>query len=213
MRYQVRNGNRLRVPKRVNSHHFLYQAEPKPLDAAALDVVVSAVKCFTLERRLHASEVEIVSRQHLGDEAAAAFARLEAPLLELSCAAPPLSAEILVCHQAFPHTDATFAGIAFLSVVLHTGPEDYVLQAFHVQRDRQGLQDVVSSSRVLQVGDWCVFDPTTPHMAAPLAPHQDSLLILMQLGLRDEDREARRAILKELPPRADDVDIQDFTFL
>lgn len=177
-----------------------------------MEMVVAATKGLIYDKGLHAGEVAVVPRREFTDDAREALERLGEPLTRLECASgtPP---EILVTAQAFPHTDPAYAGHAFLSLVLHTGPTAYLMETFHVGRSFTGEPDAFTSARVISTDDWFVFDPTTPHFAAPLHPHEDSLLILLQLELSDQDRDDRKAILRELPPRERDRNIEELSFL
>jgi hypothetical protein len=196
---------------RQDSPHFIYQTQASGMDTATAAVLVENVKTLVLEMGLHPAQIEIVNRGKLAPGAAAAFEQLAAPLLQVPCVRDH-EVSMVVCEQALPHTDPEHEGSAFLSLVLHTGPEPYYLQLLHSTVGATG-QDVISSSRVLRAGDWVVFDQTTPHMAVPLFGSKDSLLVLLQTELKADTAEDRAAVQRAVPPLADDRDVPDLSFL
>lgn len=202
-------GNRLPVPAAVPNKHFLYKTAPVLLPPDATKLVVDEVDRFVCNKGLYPGEVELVERYDLDEPANKALDELMASLPAALQSDKPA---LLVCEQALPHTDPTYQGSAFVSVVLATGPEPYHLQCFHSTLV-DGLPDLVTSSRVLRVGDCVVFDPTTPHMVVPLHPHQEQLLVLLQVELEDKTESERARILEQLPPVADDRDIVDLSFI
>ena len=80
--------------------------------------------------------------------------------------------------------------------MLYTGEHPYVMQTLHSEV-HEGLPKVVTTTRVIGKGDCFVFDPTTPHMAAPKYCSADQLLVMLQVELRDGS-EGDRAKLVEL---------------
>jgi len=69
----------------------------------------------------------------------------------------------------------------------------------HTEPHPDGYADLISHREVFAVGEAFVLDPTTPHMAAPLKPHQDQMLILLQMRLDDRTLIEREALIQRLP--------------
>lgn len=205
------HGNRLPVPAALESLHFLYKAAPVTLARGAVEQVIAEVKRLISDQGLYPGQVELVTRQDMNEPARQA---LDALMGELPPALHSGEPVLLVCEQAFAHTDPSYAGSAFASVVLATGPEPYYLECFHTAVDAHfDLPDVRTCSRILRAGDVVVFDPTTPHMALPLRSHQDQLLVLLQVELDDTSVEARERLLAQLPPAEGDRNESDLTFV
>ena len=200
--------NRRPVPPSVRSAHFLYKAAAPTFDPADVAEVVTATKRMLEERGLYCAQIEVFGRRQFEScvpESVAAFDRLVAALPAI-CAGKSLS--VLVCEWATPHVDDSYEGKAFYSAVLHTGNNAYVMQTLHSGRSQQqpNVSTLTTSARTLDVGEAIVFDPTTPHFAAPKWPHESQLLVLLQAELDDETDEDRAALLAALPPLLSDRD-------
>lgn len=198
-------GNRLPVPKELKSAHFFYHCAKPVLDTLAVDCVVSEVKAAALRGMGNGPTVGLLTYKELTSKSESlreAMTRLvgaiKTPVMR------ELKAEVLACQWAMPHTDDTFEGSAFYSVVLHTGPYPYVLELLHTEQseENKGLVQIQNTARELHCGDAFIFDPTTPHYAAPKRPHQEQLLILLQMELKDGNLEERQELLRSLPPVA-----------
>lgn len=210
-------GNRLEVPPEISGAHFFYKTETPALPQKDVDQVVQATIRFVHEHGLNPAHIEVLDNDYFGacgPKVRKAFERLQA------CVEPfggTTSASVLVCEWATPHLDDLYLGEAFVSWVLHTGENPYLMQTFHCGR-LAGVNEeffgasVQSSSRILHTGDVVVFDPTTPHMAAPVYPSANQLLILLQLSVNDRTEEDRAELLKRLPPKAcdhDEIEVYD----
>ncbi len=198
-------GNRLPVPAGIPGNHFFYRTALK-WSAEDAAVLVDAVKRAVEDCGLHTAEIDVYSVKRLlqygGERVGEAYLRL-IEQLSLQKAHSVGRVGLLVCEWASPHVDDSFAGQAFLSLVLHTGPEPYLMQTFHserVQEDGASRLALHTSTRVLNVGDAVVFDPTTPHMAAPASGNPDQLLIMLQAELPDDSEESRQHLLNTYPP-------------
>ena len=206
-------GNRLPVPSKEMGPHFMYSASIPKLNETYLKKIVDAAKDYVRESGLFPAQIEVlrpVDLQRAGsDDALAVWAEFLVDLgISDGVARTPGSMSVMVCEWAAPHVDETFAGIAFMNVVLHTGPFPYIMQTLHtkVAGKSHPFQEVVTNSRTLKVGDAIIFDPTTAHCAMPLRPHQDSLLIMLQIELKDESEQDRENILKNFPRIKGDAD-------
>lgn len=203
----VATHNRLPVPDCVVSDHFCYAGRPQKLASEDVSAVMRGVTAYIQEHGIGAAEILLLSARHLRDfagaESAEAFERLAAQLGHRPEDAQPV---VLACEWASPHVDESYAGQAFCSLVLHTGPEPYVLQLLETSVGPDGVSRVKATTRVLTPGDVVVIDPTTPHMAMPLHSHSESLLVMLQLELPDTCPAEREAVLRRFPPRADDRD-------
>ncbi len=198
-------GNRLPLPTDLAGNHFLYRTELPPIAPEDRDLLVQAVWAAVEETGLHTAEIDVFSVSRLvkakGEAVRHAFGRAVS-----ATGLDPERTTLLACEWASPHVDESFAGSAFVSVVLGTGPEPYVLQAFHssaAAEPGQGLS-LTTSTRLLNVGDAFVLDPTTPHMTAPAVPSSAQLLVLLQCEVPDETPEQRAALLHRFAPRAND---------
>lgn len=208
--YEYVKGNRLPVPSKVLSKHFFYQAQTQPLAEADVQAIVGAVKEFVMVKGIEAATIEAIGFFALaiyGEPGVQdAYKRVVGALFPEGDY-DVRDTGILVCEWAMPHVDDTYEGVSFLNVVLSTGPLPYVMQTMH---SRVGyVQELDVSTRVLKAGDVVIFDPTTPHFTAPLKPHQDCLLVMLQVELKDKTAEERVAILEKFPPIADDKDAFD----
>ena len=204
-------GNRLPLGEGVRSQHFLYKTTGFPLEPLACGRVISAAKSWVRERPLYPGQVALALPETLDRPTRVALLRLLEPVLKLTCLAVP-RVDLTITHQAFPHVDSIFAGSSFLSRVLHTGPYPYAIETLHTQKQADGVQALMPSSRVVSAGDWFVFDPTTAHLAAPLKPSHSNLLVLLQFELRDQEMIDRERILQELPPLEGDGDESPITY-
>lgn len=211
MGYPYRNGNRMAVPSAVNSKHFFYQAKVPCLPQDEVNRVVEATMRFIEDEGLHTAQIQLVTKgliQKYGGQAAVDSLQCLVKTLGMTDVADH-DVSILACEWASVHHDDMFEGRAFASVVLHTGPERYVVQSFHTQvkesENGRGLK-LTAETRVLNAGDAFVLDPTTPHMAAPESPTSNCLLILLQFELDDHNKQERQKIVKRFPPVVDDED-------
>ncbi len=199
-----RNGNRMPVSASVPNPHFCYTLDRPAISSTDMELVSAAVRNRVDQDGIEAGEIALLMRQDLNsDEAALAFDRIDAAL-RAHVAHPllgPSRSVMLVCEMAMPHVDPTFAGVAFLSLVLSVGSEPYVIQTVsHYTQDKGVMLDLKKSTLVVDAGDCFVIDPCTPHLAVPIHPSSESLLILFQLELIDQTPEDRAAILQFLPP-------------
>lgn len=207
-------GNRLPVPPTVAGHHLLYKSELQaPAQASDMAMIAELTKAMVLERGLNPSEIEAFAfSRYAGENPAAheALRRLLAAMGASDCT--DSDACVIACHWAAPHVDELFCGKAFASLVLHTGPERYVVKTFHTgprKKAKVGLT-LSSTTRVVSVGDLLVLDPTTPHLAAPVYPHQDQLLVLLQAEIPDRTAKERNALLEWFKPSPCDKDENEY---
>lgn len=208
VKYKYERGSRLPVPKEVRSAHFLYLAQPPALEPDAVAKVVAVAKQFVEDVGLEVGEIQVLHspeiEKHGGADALAAVQVLETCFAGLRIVGKP---SVLVCHWASVHQDESFEGSSFASLVLHTGPEPYVLQMFHSEYSEVSRQPTLTSStRVLAEGSLFVMDPTTHHMACPAYPADGQLLVLLQAEVQEQTEAERRELLEALPPRPGDKD-------
>lgn len=197
--------NRLPQPAAIASKHFFYLGLAPKVPTEAVDAVVHAAKKLAQQYGLNPAQIEVFSRTQL--ESAHAGAGEAFATLRRACGLPErIPGAVVVCEWASPHVDDTFAGQAFVSLVLHTGPEPYVMQAFHTEHTSSGQTALVTSTRVLHQGDLAVFDPTTAHFTAPRHPNADQLLVLLQFELADYTEQDREILLQRFPPASQDKD-------
>lgn len=203
--YEYVKGNRLPVPSEVQSTHFLYVAQSATVSKEDAEILCSAVDTYLREHGLNPAQIESVGRSTLLSmqlpDAVAAFDRA-VEVLGFKGLAPTL----LCCFWAAPHVDSSFEGTSFVSHVLSTGPEPYVLQTLDIQHFKDQAPTIQASTRVLNPGMTFVMDATTPHMAAPANPGADQLLVLLQAELTDTNEAERRTILDTFPPLENDLD-------
>lgn len=212
-----RHGNRLEVPKVVSSPHFLYKPATPAADAsvkADMAWLGSFALDYAAHYGLHASEIDVIPKSYVRDHGAQDVLNRLAQhfFADVAELADPATCAIVLCEQALPHCDDSFEGTAFLSAVVHTGPEPYILQTFHSHK-KEGAYALTVNTRVLNVGDRFVLDPTTPHMAVPRHSNSDALLVLLQLEVDEGDDAERKAILKAAPPAASDANQSDVSLL
>lgn len=105
----------------------------------------------------------------------------------------------MVCEWAHLHIDSGVAGALFYSMVLHTGPNDYLMTTLHTEPSLDGCEELVTTELALQPGVAVVFDSTTAHCAIPYRPHQDQLLVLLQVELEDSTHAHRTQLIQRLP--------------
>jgi hypothetical protein len=188
--------------------HFLYRAATQPMSTGDMELVAKAVQELVEDDGIAVAEISLYDSKHLTDrnkpEAAAALTRL-ASQLGVDMARNKVC--ILVCEWARPHDDSDYRGSAFVSLVLSTGRYPYVLNMLHTRKSPgPRSQSVVSQTRLLKTGDVVVFDPTTPHMAAPARPHDSSLLVILQAELDLGSDEDMVRVLQKFPRHVDDKD-------
>lgn len=199
-------GNRLALPaggkKPWAARHNLYMAKPQPADNPDIPVVNQAVDKYLENLGLGSREIDAIPVSHLGDVACEAALRLAA-LWEpkgFKLGSP----DILVTSLAPVHEDESFEGMFFASLVLQAGHAGYLFQSFHteVKGGANPRLELVVDERLLEVGDILVFDPTTPHMAAPLDPQGGDMLVMLQREIYVPDQETYERLLEALPPCA-----------
>lgn len=198
-------GNRLALPACVPGKHFFYRTSLPSYRAEDAQVLINAIQQAVEDCGLHTAEIDVFSCKRLhaygGDAVSDAFSRLVCDLgLE---DVPAHTISLLACEWASVHVDDSFAGSAFLTLVLHTGPNPYVMQTFHSARndeDDPTPLELHTSTRLLHPGQAVVFDPTTPHLAVPAGFSADQLLVLLQVELSDKDLTERATILRRYPP-------------
>lgn len=205
-----KDGNRLPLPSQAPSQHFFYKTLARSLTKADVALVVVEAKALVERDGLHAGQIEVYGGRQMSEPSSQALERLCSQAT--AAVGLPCKFDVVVCEQAFPHVDADFAGKSFLSVVLHTGPQPYHLQMFHTALLEDGTQDLVTSSRLVYEGDWVVFDPTTPHSAIPRHSDNESLLVLLQAEIEDNDEEQRTQLFRSLPPMGEDRDVHDLAY-
>jgi len=211
------DGNRLPVPAIVGSAHFCYLTDAPTLDPTDVKTVVETAKA---SKTLTPWGIEVLDHQsQLFKEDPQALEALQRLVRKVRCflGGRRRKAELVVCQWTQLHVDHEFLGRAFYSIVLHTGPEPYLLYLLHTAPDKDGGSSVThGGALVLDAEKAFVFDPTTPHQALPMRPHQDNLLILLQFQLVDETVEDREALLRRLVPdhakRSEFVEDDDIPF-
>jgi hypothetical protein len=183
-----------------DKEHFLYRTTAPQLDPIAIETVVDAVVCS--DQRPTGPRVNVLETKSDGPLSSprvrSAYRRLAKAVKRHT--GTEGAADILACEWAQPHVDAGFVGTVFYSVVLHTGPHAYLMQAFHTEPNSNGYEELTTTELVLSTGFAFVFDPTRAHLAIPMRPHQGQLLVLLQVELDDCTDEQREAIIKRLPP-------------
>lgn len=207
----ITKGNRLPLPPGLPSKHFLYKTAGPALDEADVAKVVEGTKALVESTGLHPGQIEVYwGRLFKDPEVAEAFERICETVRAI--AGKDCKPQVVVCEQAFPHSDPDFSGWAFLSRVLYTGPEAYFLQMFHTAKTEEAALEVVPTSRFIRAGDWFMMDPTIPHMAVPRHSNNEALLIMLQVELSDRSPEQREELVRRLPPLEGDRDIRDLEY-
>lgn len=212
-------GTRLPLPKGFANQHFLYQAEPPPVDKADIDLVAQQfnARAFetTLSAGLEAGEIVLLSTEdkNIFDAAGmAAMARLKEAACPKGIAVG--SSELLACQWAGLHQDDAYAGKAFVSLVLHTGSSPYLVQSVHMYKragHKSASLELVQTNCPLSQGDVFVLDPTTPHSAVPVRPCDDALLLLLQFTINVPDEQSQALLMQAAPP-AKEPTVWDPTF-
>ncbi len=198
------------VPACLSSPHFLYMAERRTAAPEDVALIMKAVQGFIDERGLTPAQIGLVREREIllfaGEEGVQAFNRL---LTNLSHdPAVDSGAAVLFCEWARPHVDQEYWGTSFVSQVLSTGPEPYVVQTLHTGPDASGRNTVTSVTRVLREGDVMVFDPSEAHLTMPVHPTYESLLVMLQLEVPDRTNAEREALLARFAPCAGDSDAE-----
>jgi hypothetical protein len=196
--------------------HFLYRTESLGLNPAAIAKLGYDGKELASKQNMHPSQIEVFTRGSLeGRITPQGLAAYDELIDQMRTADPELdSAAVLACRFALPHDDNIFEGKAFLSTVLHTGPHPYLMSMFttepgeRVKNDGSRRQLVIDTVRELKVGDTFMFDPTVPHMAAPMEPHADQWLILLQLERPLKDARAYATTLKRYARHSQDAEFR-----
>jgi len=210
MKSETTPGNRLPLPAAVPGAHLLYRANSPALCEHDIAILAQAVQDYVYDVGLDATQIELLTEEDqarlFSPEAVAARERLVQALGWAHL--QPNQRGIIFCEWAPPHVDDYYVGKAFVSLVLHTGPEPYVIQTFHTAQrapeDRTpGPVTLTQTTRLLNVGDLFVLDPCTPHMAAPVRSNNEALLVLLQATWLDEDLTQRNALLARFEPHAD----------
>jgi hypothetical protein len=197
-------GTRLPVPAELKSPHFFYKATPASFAPEDLALVASQVVARIHELGVDALQIEVLSlhgENGLDSQGFAALERIQAAFSFGDLDNRDVS--FVYCNWASPHADALFEGSVFASLVLHTGGSPYHMTTVHTERrSRKGLADLelLRTSRVLEVGDFFMPDPTTPHVAAPARSRDDSLLVLLQWDIPVADTAAQAQLLASFPP-------------
>lgn len=200
--------NLLPLPAAMTSKHFFYRSLAPKVPASAVDTVVLAAKTLAQRYGLSSAQIEAFGSAQL--ETAHAGAAEAFTALKRALALPQrVSGAVVVCEWAAPHVDDAFAGQAFVSLVLHTGPEPYVMQAFHTEHTPEGQTALVTSTCLLRQGDLVVLDPTTAHFAAPRSSGAGQLLVLLQFELEDCTEQDREILLQLFPPASPDKDAEE----
>jgi hypothetical protein len=202
--------NRESLAQRGDSH-FLYQAERRDFDPADIKAVGSAVLAIARSMRLMAAEIEILGvSSFLSRTTPEVKASLQRLLRILGLDPTAQENSFVFCDWAAPHEDIQIAGSAFVSTVLHTGPFQYWMSMFHTRKCETTYETpLLTSTRMLNVGDTFVFDPTIPHMAAPVRSHQDQFLVLLQSEISIGTDQELADLLRRFPRTANDSD-KDF---
>jgi hypothetical protein len=209
MTYNYVDGNRMQVPDAVKSDHFFYLAKAPVLDPQDVKLVVDATTKFVHTNGLNAGGIDVMSQTRVESYGGAlALAAMQRMLHQMGVSEDDYGdTSILVCLWAPPHVDESFEGSAFASLVLHTGPEPYVMQTFYTGICNEfGSPTVTASTRVLTQGSLVVFDPCTPHMTTPAYPLDAQMLVMLQTEVKDKTPEDRLNVLLQFPPLDTDKD-------
>ena len=195
---------------------ILYKAETVGLNLADCEIVADLVSRFRGgDDDRFPTEIELISSSELRSPEYAPG--VEAARRLIACVGDssfPISDRfaILSCMWAAPHVDDTFDGSLFVSVVVRTGPSPYVMQTLRTGAAEDGAPaSLITNTRVLNVGDVVVFDPTAPHYAFPQRPSEQSLLVLLQVELTGVSAMSAEKRQSTLPQAAGDGD-EDWAF-
>ena len=188
---------------RLDDENFCYRTTPPPLDPSDRKKVVSAI--LSSKRRPTGPNIRVFNQKSRAlarnPQVRSAYRSLSSSIKRHTGARGPV--DVLACEWAQPHSDQGFVGTIIYSAVLHTGAHDYVMQVFHTEHNSNGYEELIKTELLLRAGVAFIFDPTRVHFTSPLRPHQEALLVLLQVELDDCTDDARRAILERLPPVCD----------
>ena len=195
-------GNRLPVPRSIGGH-FFYRTQSPPLDPKDVALVGKAAAHEGLRSSMYDNgQVELPRLSAFSKEAAEALERVSENTLnflkERGFSVEESELSLVACRWAAPHTDPAWRGMAFYSTVLHTGPYEYMMVTMGSSVRKERVRFCTSENR-LGVGQSFLFDACTPHTAAPLNPHEESFLVLLQVELNDHTVEERRTLIAALP--------------
>jgi hypothetical protein len=200
------DGSRLAAPDELFSTHFFYHVDKVVSDFS--DVFAKAAKTELTGMVFYPAQIKTTSHCIYDSPVLEEAVKKIAADLGLE-KAEVNSATLLMCEWASLHADHNWLGKDFLSVVMHTGRHPYVMQTLHteVKDFTKNLTsiDVPTTTRLLCVGDVFIFDPTTPHTAAPRRPADGQLLVMLQFELKDSDVADRASILERFKPKTDTV--------
>jgi hypothetical protein len=190
------------IPEIAENEHFFYRTTAPSLTGVDIDAIVGAIN--SSKRRPTGSRIALIGKN---DSEIAGNARARIVFRRLAAAVKGITrargaAELLVCEWAQPHIDCGVAGSLFYSLVLHTGPKDYLMTTLHTEPTSSGCDELITTDLILSAGVAFVFDPTTAHCAIPVRPHQNQLLVLLQVELPDWTHAQRAQILQRLPHHA-----------
>lgn len=194
------DGNRLPLAAGLSSFHNAYLADVAAPDSADVEQVLQEVARRKPPQELPYTEIVVLTKGCFSQDTWDAVQRLA----QSYC--PPganlNSCSVLLARLAAVHSDESFEGDFFVSRVLAAGPNGYLFQAFHskVVGNTHRYLEVDCTELLLKAGDVLVFDPTTPHMAAPVMPKEDTVLVLLQLEVRVPDEESLAHLVEHLPP-------------
>lgn len=202
-------GNRLPVPSQIAGQHLLYLAQRPAVSKEAMALLANEVLRYIRDTGMDAAEIDLLGERSQEERLSAEAVQAREQLVhELGWQnMPSHSRAVLFCEWAPPHVDSSFAGKAFVSLVLHTGDEPYLVQAFHTRRHTNEDPDPIeltTTSRVLRPGDLMVLDPCTPHMAAPVRSSRDAFLIMLQVEWPDATELERAELVSRFPAADDD---------
>jgi hypothetical protein len=201
------HGNRLRIPECLDTKHFAYQAIGPAVDDSTLGAVVEACLDRLSNFPLGPADIDSILPFDFSSEAGKACDLLTTSLG--LTAQEKNTASIIACEWAAIHSDPTFAGKSFVMLVLHTGPNPYVMQVMStgVREYRDEAYELVAhtTSLLLSKGDLVVFDPTSAHTAVPKFPASGQILLLLQFEIADDNEEQRAEILRRFPPKKDAI--------
>lgn len=210
MKYEMDSQNaRQSGPAGGHCEPLLYRSRlPQALPQADVNAVLQVVLSEVEESGLQPTEIKMLTQhdliQRAGPAAGDAFSRLSHAMGR----GPNDGMCLLACEWVPPHIDMDYAGMSFVSVVLHTGGEPYLVHASALRpaTGPDAVPRLAAVARILRTGDVFVLDPAAPHMAAPLRSSEEALLVLLQLEVPDESPETRQALLARFPRQLGDQD-------
>lgn len=201
-----KDGNRLPLPKAMQEagfKHFFYKTKPYRFSPDVLEPLTAEARAYYLDRKLGPQTIEVLS--HCGEAATRSLEQVKASLGFVETDPDP---DIVLCQMALPHEDAMFAGQVFASLVVHTGDAPYLMTTLHTmigEEYGEPCMQLVEQTRELRVGDFVVFDPTTPHYAVPKFSNNNAFLVLAQFELTMRTPAQQAALLKRFPPAPDEA--------